>query len=140
MNTSSWAGKKVLIVDDSNMIRHVAKKIYSAFGLVIAGEAGTGGEALSMLEDGGIDLVHLDVIMPEMNGIDCLRKLIAQRYDVRVIVCSCLFDDAQVLERVRLEFPEEVAFVAKPFTEEVLDKTFSAWEGDLDEGMARKVA
>ena len=127
MSIHNWAGKKVLIVDDAKIVRHAAKKIYTSAGLLLAGEASNGEEALAMLKDAWVDLIHLDVIMPEMNGLDCLRVILQMHAEARVVVSSCLLDDKQVVARLQKEFPS-VVFQAKPFTYSALESALKTWE------------
>ena len=69
-------GKSVLIVDDSDhvFVRNYAQHI-PVKGLKVVGECENGLQAIEFLEENpNVDLVSLDVIMPEMDGIECYRK------------------------------------------------------------------
>lgn len=111
----------VLVVDDVNIVRRIAFRFLSDAGLRVF-EAGSGVEALEVLAmaQGRIDLVIVDVVMPEVNGIDLVR-LIRERWPhVSVIFMSA--HAAEVLVREGLEDPS-VMFLAKPFTRtELLEK------------------
>ena len=124
-SSKNWTGKKVLIVDDAKVVRHAVKKIYTSAGLVIAGEAENGVQALDILGNQTVDLVHLDIIMAEMNGIDCMRIIFDKYPDTAVIVSSCLLDDKQVVARLEEEF-SSVPFLSKPLTYEALDELFNS--------------
>ena len=65
---------RVLIVDDEPRIRDLIREHLQYAGFTCA-EAGDGTQALAELANGGIDLVILDIMMPEMSGIEVLRKL-----------------------------------------------------------------
>ena len=68
--------KKVLVVDDSMIMRTVIKEIInSAPDLEVVGEAENGDVALKKQKELKPDLIVLDIEMPVMNGIDCLKRL-----------------------------------------------------------------
>ena len=64
---------KILIVDDEPRIRDLIREHLQYAGFVCE-EAGDGGAALAVLAQGGIDLVILDIMMPFMDGMTCLRE------------------------------------------------------------------
>jgi len=67
---------KIIIADDSSMFRNRFNDLLKNLNNVeIVGEAENGLEALKLIEDKKPDLVILDIRMPEMNGIDVLRKI-----------------------------------------------------------------
>ena len=65
---------KILIVDDEPRIRELIREHLQYAGYVCE-EAGDGSAALSLLSGGGFDLVILDVMMPFMDGMTCLREM-----------------------------------------------------------------
>lgn len=68
--------KRILIVDDSFVMRALLRSIVSADpDLDIAGEATNGIEALRQVKQIAPDLVFLDIEMPQMDGIECLKRL-----------------------------------------------------------------
>lgn len=115
----NWQGQKVLIVDDSRVVRASVRRIFTEAGFTVCGEVENGALALEFLEKNEVDIISLDVIMPEMNGIDCLRTIVKKEIDVKTVFLSYLFDDRQITERLAEEFPG-VAFLCKPLTLESL--------------------
>lgn len=115
----NWQGQKVLIVDDSQVVRATVRRVFSEAGFTVCGEVENGALALEFLAKNKVDVISLDVIMPEMNGIDCLRTIVQKEIDVKTIFLSYLFDDRQITERLSEEFPG-VAFLCKPLTLESL--------------------
>jgi two-component system chemotaxis response regulator CheB len=82
---------RILIVDDSVVMRSLLRSVIMAdVGLEVAGTAGDGETALSVLQSLRPDLVLLDVEMPVMDGLVTLRKLRAQGHNMPVIMCSSL--------------------------------------------------
>jgi len=66
---------KVLIIDDSAFMRNVLKNILTGAGLSIFFEAENGKEGIEKFEQEKPDLVLLDIIMPEMGGLDVLKEI-----------------------------------------------------------------
>ena len=80
--------KKVLIVDDSKLMRIIIKKILSSDDtFTVISEAGNGIEALAEIEKEVPDLIFLDIEMPEMDGVEALKEIRA-KYSTKVIVVS----------------------------------------------------
>lgn len=123
-----WEGQRILIVDDSKVVRDSVRRIYAEAGLSVCGEVENGVLALEFLEKNPVDLLSLDVIMPEMNGIDCLRRITRMGMPLRTIFLSCLFDDRKVVARLQEEFLD-VAFLSKPLTWEGLEQALQYLSG-----------
>lgn len=71
----SLATARVLVVDDSRLMRLALIRALGELGIGRTGEAGNGREALERIREGGYDLMLLDMEMPEMNGIELLRVM-----------------------------------------------------------------
>lgn len=77
---------KVVIADDSSLFRDRIKDLLKDLNNVeIAGEAVNGLEALNLIEDKKPDLAILDISMPEMTGIEVLRKI--REGKIEIIIC-----------------------------------------------------
>jgi two-component system chemotaxis response regulator CheB len=71
---------RVLVVDDSKVFRSILEKILASIpGVQVVGGVGKGSEALEFLRMRTVDLVTMDVEMPDMNGLETLQKMIAQK-------------------------------------------------------------
>ena len=105
---------KVLIVDDSALMRSLIGKIVDATpGLVVADKAMNGRFALQKLERVQPDIIVLDLEMPEMNGIEFLRERKRLKIDIPVIILSSIAKEGA---RVTMDCLELGAsdFVTKP--------------------------
>jgi len=118
MSGESARVKLCLVVDDSRVVRKVARRILEDLGFEVA-EAGDGAEALAWCRTAMPDVVLLDWNMPVMNGLEFLRRL---RQDPggatpRVLFCSVESD----LDRIR-EALEEGAdeYIMKPFDGDIV--------------------
>jgi DNA-binding NarL/FixJ family response regulator len=80
---------KILIVDDHAVVRAGLKQILTETSdLEVAGEAGTGREAVKMAANGHFDLILLDISMPDMNGLDVLKELHRENESCPVLMLS----------------------------------------------------
>jgi len=106
---------RTLIVDDSKFIREFLKDHLQSMGADCS-EAEDGCEALHMLRDGDcFDLMLVDVNMPVMNGLDCLRVLREERIDQRMKVMMVTTEDEHTLIQQALDYGAD-EFLMKPFT------------------------
>ncbi|HXB97869.1 MAG TPA: response regulator, partial [bacterium] len=69
-------GAKILVVDDAQFMRMMLKNILSGAGYDIVGEGENGVQAIEKYKDLKPDLVVMDMIMPEMGGIDAVREIV----------------------------------------------------------------
>lgn len=121
----------ILIVDDSSSIRRLLKKIIELSGLEVdrVHEASNGLEALKVLEREWVDFIMCDIHMPQMDGIEFLRKL---REDevlgrIPVIMISTEGREEIIQEARKLGVK---AYVKKPFTPEEIRDVIEKFVGE----------
>jgi two-component system cell cycle sensor histidine kinase/response regulator CckA len=115
----------ILVVDDVRVVRQVSYRLLSDAGYRVF-EAASAAEALEVLMTAQrpVDLVLVDVMMPEMSGVELVQRIEARWPTMRVLFMSAY--QAEVLVREGLEHPN-VIFLAKPFTrDELLGKVTAA--------------
>lgn len=117
-------GKKVLIVDDAKVIRDILKDIFTAMGHIVVGEATTGKEALEMYDRLKPDLVTMDIVMPELNGIQTLKQIMEKDSNANIIVISALGHESLVMEALKIGAKD---FIVKPFKKEEVVKVVSKY-------------
>ncbi len=108
------ANKKILIVDDSQQIRKSLRDILEKYPYDIVGEAGNGLEAINMYKSLTPDIVLLDIIMPQLGGIETLRILKSLNKEVKVIMVSALDSLDRVQECMQIGSNH---YILKPFDE-----------------------
>jgi two-component system cell cycle sensor histidine kinase/response regulator CckA len=108
----------VLLVEDADMIRHLAREIIGRAGYCVL-EASDADEAMTVASrhSGVIDLLLTDVIMPGASGVDLVGRLRTVRPDVAILYMSGYSDNAIVRNGL---LTEGAAFLQKPFTPENL--------------------
>ncbi len=103
---------KILIVDDSRIIRRVLTGTLTEAGYEIAGEAANGEEALEKLKTIKPDLVTLDITMPIMDGLETLDHIRKEYPDLKVIMISAAGQKNKVLQALKAG---ALDFIRKPF-------------------------
>ena len=79
---------KVLIIDDSATSRNIIRDYVVQNGHEVVGEAANGAEGLSKYEELNPDVVILDIILPVMNGFECLKAIKDINPHAMVLMCS----------------------------------------------------
>jgi len=118
----------VLIVDDALFMRMMIKDILSKDGFEIVGEAENGAEAVEKYADLKPDLVTMDIVMPEMDGIEAVRTIIKMDPGARVLMCSAMGQQLLVVEALEAGARD---FIIKPFQpEKVVEAVRKALRGE----------
>lgn len=102
--------KTILIVDDSIFTRNIHQQLIAAAGYRTVTAAG-GGEAIAVYESEKPDLVTMDLLMPDMDGMEALQKIREMDPGARVVICST---DKQKYRREEATQFGAVGFLAKP--------------------------
>ncbi len=105
-------GHRVLVCDDAIFMRTMISDILSGAGYDVVGEAETGVQAIERYRDLKPDLVTMDIVMPDMGGIDAVREIIKHDPDAKVLMCSAMGQQALVVEAIQAGAKD---FVVKPF-------------------------
>jgi two-component system, chemotaxis family, chemotaxis protein CheY len=103
---------RVLVVDDAAFMRKVLSDALAKGGHEVVGEAANGNEAVARFTELRPDVTTLDITMPEKDGLEALREIVATDPGARVIMCSALGQEAKVLEAIKSGAKD---FVVKPF-------------------------
>ncbi|WP_230659058.1 response regulator [Psychrobacter sp. I-STPA10] len=108
---------KLMIVDDSNIMRNRIERSFKEDNIEIVATAGDGVEALKEFDLHQPDLITMDLTMPHMDGLECIQKIIAKETGVSILVVSALSDKATALKALKYGAR---GFLCKPFGEEEL--------------------
>ena len=104
--------KSVLICDDAIFMRTMVGDILTQAGYDVVGEAETGLQAVERFRELRPDLVTMDIVMPDMGGIDAEREIVKLDPEAKVLMCSAMGQQALVVEAIQAGAKD---FVVKPF-------------------------
>ena len=113
---------KLMIVDDSNIMRRRIERSQSFEELELVGTAANGLEALEMFKKMDPDVVTMDLTMPQMDGIECIENIVRIKPAVRILVISALADKATAVEAME---KGANGFLNKPFTDRQLNEAIA---------------
>ncbi|UCC12367.1 MAG: response regulator [candidate division WOR-3 bacterium] len=103
---------RVLIVDDAMFMRRMLSDILEKGGHTVCGEASTGKEAVDRYKEVKPDLVTMDIIMPDMSGIEAVKEIKKIDAEAKILMVSAMGQQALVLEAVQAG---ALDYVVKPF-------------------------
>ena len=109
--------KKVLICDDSIVMRKMINDILSRNGFNVVGQAKNGVEAVELYTKLQPDLVTMDIIMPGEPGVEIVKKIVTLDSKARIMMVTGLSQKNLVLQAMENGARE---FVVKPFDESAL--------------------
>jgi DNA-binding NarL/FixJ family response regulator len=93
---------RILLVDDQRLMRDGLRTLLELeTDFEIVGEAGDGQTGLDVFDQTRPDVVLMDIRMPQMNGVEATRRLMAREPEARVIILTTFDDDANVFEGLR---------------------------------------
>jgi two-component system chemotaxis response regulator CheY len=101
-----------LICDDAIFMRTMVGDILRQAGFTVVGEAASGVEAVAKYRELKPDLVTMDIVMPDMGGIDAVREITSEDPAARILMCSAMGQQALVIEAIQAGARD---FVVKPF-------------------------
>ena len=114
------AAMRLLVVDDSSMIRSRIARIAGGGRLAdvsIVGLARNGAEALRLALTLRPDVVTIDLTMPEMDGLECIPRLLIAQPNLHILVVSALSDKSTAIAALRMGAR---GFLNKPFSDDEL--------------------
>ena len=105
-------GGHILVVDDERSIRRLLRLYLDEAGYTVT-EAADGQEALAKMRTGGIDLVLLDLMIPEIDGLEVARRVRADHPSVPIIMLTARDDEASRVTGLEMGADD---YVTKPFS------------------------
>lgn len=107
--------KRVLIVDDATFMRLTLRSVLEKNGFTVVGEAENGLDAIKKYQELHPDIVTMDITMPEMDGVEALKKIRSIDSNAKVIMITALGQESFVREAV---MNGAKGFIVKPWSEE----------------------
>lgn len=102
----------VLVCDDAIFMRTMISDILAQAGYEIVGEAESGMQAIERYKQLKPDLVTMDIVMPDLGGIEAVREIVKFDPAARILMCSAMGQQALVVEAIQAGARD---FVVKPF-------------------------
>ncbi|WP_321368049.1 response regulator [uncultured Desulfuromusa sp.] len=104
--------KRVLIVDDALFMRTMLHDIFESTDWQIVAEAENGEQAIAAYKEFQPDLVTMDLVMPEMGGIQAMKSILREAPSATIVVCSALGQKNLILDAINAGAKD---FIVKPF-------------------------
>lgn len=109
---------KLMIVDDSLVIRRKIERCACVDSSIRIYTAANGEDAVKLFKKEMPEIVTMDLTMPGMDGVECVKQLIKLKPDVHILVVSALSDQATALQAIK---NGAEGFIKKPFSDEALN-------------------
>ena len=108
---------RILLVDDAGYMRRLIGIMAKKGGHEVVGEAETGESAIDLYMQVKPDLVILDILMPDMNGLEALKKIRELNPDARILMCTASEQSSHVQEALA---SGAAGYIVKPYTQETI--------------------
>lgn len=112
--------RKVLIVDDIAYVRRTLSKILTEAHYQVVGEAENGREAIELYQKLKPDFVTMDIVMPEVTGIEATRRITKHDKNAQIIMISAMGQESLVMEAINAGAKD---YILKPFKKDDILKT-----------------
>ncbi len=112
-------GTRVLVVDDAKFMRHMIKNLLGDLGYEVVGEAANGEEALQMYGELTPDVVTMDVVMPEVDGLAALKRIRESDEKAKIIMISAIDQREPLMEAMKAG---AVDYIVKPFEKDRVEE------------------
>ena len=104
---------KILIADDALFMRNMIKDIFvDKKNFIVVGEAENGQEVISKYKELQPDIITMDIVMPELDGISATKEIMKLNKDAKIIMCTALGQEQLVMEAIEAGAKD---FIVKPF-------------------------
>lgn len=120
-------GRRLLVTDDSMMIRELIKELALEAGWQIVGEATNGDEAIELFRQQRPNVTTLDLVMPVHDGLHALRGIRALDPQAKVLVISAISQTEVLKEALSLGASD---FIVKPFKKDQAQRALELLAGD----------
>lgn len=114
---------KILLVDDAAFMRKVIKDTLTKNGYTDLYEAVDGADAVEKFTEINPDLVIMDITMPNMDGLQALKKIKEADAGAKVVMCTAMGQESMVVDAIKSGARD---FIVKPFNSERIVQTVNA--------------
>ena len=131
---------RVLVVDDHVIVRKGTRAFLEEIdGVEVVGDTGSGYEAIQLVESLHPDVILMDLIMPEMNGVQAIQQIVSQNQDVRIMILTSFIAEDKLLSALKAGAHNYLMKDSPP--EDLVCKIKDTFHGkaDLHHSLAHKV-
>ncbi len=121
---------QILIVDDSEFSRVNISKMLEATNYNIAGEVGSAKEAIEVLKETKVHIAIVDIVMPDVSGIELAQYITDHFKDIQIIMVSSLAGENIIIDTISAGASD---FLQKPFKKEDLLSAIEKTINQIDE-------
>ncbi len=114
---------KVLICDDSILVRKKLSETLREMGITEIKEATNGNQAVELYKENNPDVVFMDIVMPEKSGLDALKEIKEYNADARVIMASTIGTQSNLTTAIKAGASD---FLQKPVNNEDVYKVINS--------------
>ncbi len=114
--------KKVLVVDDASVVRLMIKKVLKGSEFTVVGEAANGKEALEKYKKLNPDVVTMDMVMPEADGIQATKDIVSYDKNAKVVIVSGIDQREMLMKAIDAG---ACSYIVKPFESDRVIATLS---------------
>ncbi|MBI2711952.1 MAG: response regulator [Bdellovibrio sp.] len=112
--------KTVLVVDDIAFVRKTLTQILTDAQYQVVGEAADGNEAVNLFAKFKPDIVTMDLVMPNLSGIEATRKILRIDKNAKVVIISAMGQENLIMEAINVGVKD---YILKPFVAEDIIRT-----------------
>ena len=107
------------MVEDAPFIMEVLSQLIEKLGAEVVGRAESGLSAVELAQRLNPDVIFMDLVLPELNGIQAAERILAHQKAVKIVACSTLDSEEVMLEALAVGC---IDYIKKPFTKADLQK------------------
>ena len=136
----STAPIRVMVVDDHAIVRKGLRAFLAEIdGVEVVGDAGSGREAIQLVESLSPDVILMDLKMPEMDGVQTIQQIASQNQEVRIVVSTGIGSEEKIF--MALQVGAHNYLMKDSLPEYLVHKIKDTFQGesDLNRGLARKL-
>ncbi|MBB4266771.1 response regulator [Roseospira visakhapatnamensis] len=116
----SLAGRRAMVVDDSVIAASKLRVALESLGHTVVGSAASGADAPALYRDLRPDFVTMDIVMPDMDGVQATREILSEFPDAVVIMVTSLGQERMVMDALKAG---ALGYIVKPIKAEAISST-----------------
>ena len=131
---------RVMVVDDHAIVRKGTRAFLAEIdGIEVVGDTGSGHEAIQLVESLHPDVILMDLMMPEMDGVETIRQIASQNQNVRIVILTSFIAEEKLVSALLAGGHNYLLKDLPP--EELVHRIRDTFQGEasLHQSLARKV-